>query len=216
MRPGAMKRARLSISVIVGEAFVEPEDFLDAERALQGSFGFCFVPIGVAIWIEQALAGGDERALPVHFDSAAFEDEIVPGEFNAGGARDLIGDFRVVRQLILAAPTVKAETDTASARKDRTGVSKPDVAERAGDDLRALRQSKLGAGFSFAAVRKHPHAITLPAIGERADHGGNFEACGFQVFTPEVGGGRPCGPDRLVGRPFCGNHAHRRTSSACK
>jgi len=104
------------------------------------------------------LAGGEERALSVHLDGAAFEDEIVARERNSGSACDLVGDFGVVGQLILAAPAIEAETGGAVAGEDGP-VSRNQMSPKAPGIISALCCS---ASFALAWASR-PKASTRTA-----------------------------------------------------
>ena len=73
----------MAVGMVVQEAVVEPDDLARAERLAQRRFGLRFGP-AVAIVIEQGLAGGEDRAVAVMLDGAAFQHEI---EFDGPACR---------------------------------------------------------------------------------------------------------------------------------
>ncbi len=66
--------------------------------------------VGVAVVVEEAGLGGEERAFAVDTDGAAFEDHVVSPEWDVEVAGDFIGDGVVfVPGVVLSTPGVESE-----------------------------------------------------------------------------------------------------------
>ena len=99
----------MAVGMVVQESVVEPDDPARAERLAERRFGFRFGP-GVAIVIEQGLAGGEDGAVAVMLDGAAFQHEIEFEGRRAGEQRDVVADRGVAGQVELAAPAIGPES----------------------------------------------------------------------------------------------------------
>ena len=65
--------------IVAGDSFAEPNDFGDAEIGAKLFLGGGAIQAGIAdlhFWVEQTFFGGEQRALTVGVDGAAFQDEI--------------------------------------------------------------------------------------------------------------------------------------------
>ena len=76
----------VAVGVVAGDAAAEPDDLLDAEIVVEGPLKLLAADAGVALlhFAEQALFGGQQDALAVGVDGAAFEDEpaLLAGKLN--------------------------------------------------------------------------------------------------------------------------------------
>src|SRR5215210_3236154 len=159
--------------------------------------------------MQQALLRGDERALAVHGDGSALEDEVarvdalLPQVLEHPG-----GDLHVVRVgMELLAPGVEAEVDPGPAagaveHEDRAGVAHPGVVDRDVDHIHALA----AGGACLLCLRRvgdHQHRLEgrhgvrdLGVVGLRRG----------EVLLPHVPAGGPGHERPLVRRPL-GRHA---------
>ncbi|MNE29203.1 hypothetical protein D3C80_1226770 [compost metagenome] len=99
----------MAVGVIVQQAVAQPDHNLGAHSIGERSLGGFGSPAGVAVLVQQALARGQDGALAVVVQGAAFEDKVVTRGRHTGKLGDLIGDLVVVRIVVLAAPAVDAE-----------------------------------------------------------------------------------------------------------
>src|SRR3546814_16594345 len=119
------------------------------------------------------------------------------------------GDGVVSWQAIFTAPSVESEIDggqpSLAPDEARRGVAQPDVAERRVMNARAGAPKRRFRISDGALVRrKHLDAFPAAAVVDRPDERADLLPRGRKIVQPEVGGGRPSGPDALVRRPFSG------------
>jgi hypothetical protein len=144
----------MAVGVVVAQAVAQPQHLAGAQGLGQRRLGGLLGPAGIAVGVQQALAGGQQRAQAVVLQRAALEDEVVAGP--GPRRRPAIWSATVViaLQLVLAAPAVEAEAGgpptlprrsgrCRAARCRRTGRGRPrpgDVASRRGRRPRPRRR----------------------------------------------------------------------------
>ena len=66
----------MPIGMIVDQALAKPDDPRRAKVAPQARFHVVLAQGRIAVWVEQALFGGEQHACPVAVDRASFEDPV--------------------------------------------------------------------------------------------------------------------------------------------
>ena len=103
----------MAAGLVVEDACAEPDRLFDSDIVGQRAFDLLARKAGIAVGIEQAFLGGDQRALAIDMDRAAFEHD---GRTIAVGALDLGhlgGD-----QIVLVPGEVKAPIEPAPGIED--------------------------------------------------------------------------------------------------
>ena len=198
------------VGIIVGQAFADPEEFVDRQAVADGGVKRGVVAAFGAVRIVLHGLGGEEQAVAGDFDAAAFELEGIAELPHAELRGDLSGDLVVERGLELAAPAVElpiGERELLRAvvlHEDRAVVAAPDVV--GGDvgqfDDGEVRLGGLELAFGFGA--QPAGGVDLHRL-EAADRGGELrELRGDEVVVagPERGVRRPREPRGGLGFPF--------------
>ncbi len=226
----------MAVGVIADHPFVEPDDALGAKRFAQDALDFLFAEARVAVRVEKALARRDDGPLAVDFDRAALGDERVEAaQARAGSLRDDLRDAIVLGERVFPAPAVEAkraggEADSPVIDKDRPRVAQPDIPDGrlVQADERGVRQAEahrlrrdprfLPAHQQLNALSAHPLALFVIGVREedRADQLCDLALRRREIFLPEIGGGRPADPHRLMRRPFGGLAAGRFHGRSCR
>ena len=167
----------------------------------------CALRPAIAIVVEQGLPRGEDRALTVMLDGAAFQHEVESADRRAGKPRDVVADGGVVGQVEFAAPAIgpKSQRDRAvfRSREDRARVAEPDIAVARRNDLGRAARARRGPR---PRLRRPPPAAHPVRSGSSARTSAATSRRGRrQVAVPLVRIGRPSGPDGLLRRPFRGN-----------
>lgn len=122
----------MTVRLVVQHAFAQPDDGFDVQVTLELRLDLRATETRVAIGIEQAFLGRDHRALPVHVDRAAFEDEWRPVTLAAFDLGDFLR-YRIVtvpgkiEAALQAAPRVELPVDAADAAAIVDDERRPDV-----------------------------------------------------------------------------------------
>jgi hypothetical protein len=66
----------VAVGIVAGDAAIEPDHLIDAEKIVKGLLQLRAADAGIALLYlaEQALLGGEQNARAVGVDGAAFED----------------------------------------------------------------------------------------------------------------------------------------------
>ncbi len=224
----------VAVGVVAGDALVEPEDFLDAEEIGEGFFDAVAGEVGVTLldFGEEAFFGGEDAAVAVDVDGAAFEDEALEfadvifavggeaGEFEIFG--DGGGEGVVEGVVVVFGPGVEFEIDQGSfgfrvssfefsLEEDGAGVAGPDAVGGLGvegdvGEVGVVAFKNFGDIFrkavAFGRLHKDVHAFGLR---EEADDLRVDPGDGFELVGPilvVVGPGDPC---RFMLGPFRGH-----------
>ena len=169
----------------------------------------------VAVGVEQALLGGDDRARAVAVDRAAFEDPVGLGEGQAGARGQPLADVLVAVEIVFAAPAVEAEAlrPAVACRVPRTigPVSRSQMSPNGstmtsanGASLRAL-----SAAPSWAATSRT--VSPLPPAWTASAKAATSRSAGFRSPSHSSGSlGKP------IHTASCGAHSGRgRRVSSC-
>ena len=107
----------MAICVIANKPFIKPDDFFGAKSSLQHCVHIFLAHARIAVFVQQALARGDERSFPVGFERPALADEII--ETDEGRPRqpgDDAGDAVILRQPVFPAPAIEAKLEAFTKR----------------------------------------------------------------------------------------------------
>ena len=146
----------MAVGVVVGQAFTDPEEFVDREPVADGSVERGVIPPFGAVRVILHGLGGEEQAVTRDFDAAAFEFERIAELLHAEARGDLAGHLVVERGLKLAAPAVEFPVGERELlglvvlHEDRAVVAAPDVV---GGDVSQFDDGKVGLGFLELAFR---------------------------------------------------------------
>ena len=88
-------------------------------------------------------------------------------------------------------------------RKDRPGVTQPDIAVAGWNDFRQRANRGRRRLFGLFTVGEQTDAIAV--LGQYANEPRDVAARRLQITIPFVGIGRPRSPDCVLGHPFGGN-----------
>ena len=140
----------VTVGLVVQHALAQPDDHLDVQVALELRLDLRARESWIAVGIEQAFLGGDHRALPVHVDRAALEDEGCTVALAALDLDDLLRHRIVavpgkVEAAAQAAPGVELPVDAADAaaivdHEGRADVAHPRIVAGEFDDAHRGRQ----------------------------------------------------------------------------
>ena len=204
----------VAVGLVVVEAVRQPDDALHRKVVAQGPLDLRLAQVRVAVVVEQAFLGGDQRAFAVDVDRAALEDEVVGAV--AGAPFDLedlachlvIALPGEVQAAFEAAPGVEAPVDAAYIAlvvddEGRAGVADPGIVAADFHDA------------DVAVVEACARVLVLPGAGADGDrleardglgHRGEGRLGRLAAVAPVVRAFRPDHPGLLVGFPF-GGHA---------
>ena len=201
----------VAVGFIHVDAFVQPDKAGDAQIVAQVSFDLLFGQVRVAVFVEQALGGGQAGAFAIDMDGAPFQNQRRVVASHAVLGQHLGSDLfilipRVVETALVAAPGVEAPihpTALAGSVGDNGG------AGIAGPAVIAVHfnQSDVGGHDGAGLLHKlgrHPHKDRggLPNGIRHLGEGGLREATGL---TPVVRAKRPDHPDGLLVCPLGGH-----------
>ena len=201
------------VGIVVGQAFADPEQFVDREAGADGGVERGVVAAFGAVRIVLHGLGGEEQAVAGDFDAAAFELERIAELLHAELGGDLAGDLVVERGLELAAPAVELPVGEREflrpvvLHEDRAVVAAPDVV---GGDVSQFDDGEVGLGgleLAFGFGAQLAGGVDLHRL-EAADRGGELrELRGDEVVVtgPERGVRRPREPRGGLGFPFRGH-----------
>lgn len=204
----------VAVGLVVVEAVRQPDDALHRKVVAQGPLDLRLAQVRVAVVVEQAFLGGDQRAFAVDVDRAALEDEVVGAVAGAPfDLEDLACHLVValpgeVQAAFEAAPGVEAPVDAAYIAlvvddEGRAGVADPGIVAADFHDA------------DVAVVEACARVLVLPGAGADGDrleardglgHRGEGRLGRLAAVAPVVRTFRPDHPGLLVGFPF-GGHA---------
>ena len=167
----------MAVGVVVQQAIAQPDDLLGTQSLGEGLFGLGVGPAGVAVAVQHALTRGQDGALTIVIDRAAFQNEVVAGEGRARLLADLVGHFIVVRQVVFTAPAVELERlgCCRCGVKDRARVTQPDVAETTGHHFDAIHTRKARARrLQRLFVADHQLDLLAASTRQRQNQGFNL------------------------------------------
>ena len=206
----------VAVGVVADNAFAEPEDLFHTKVIAQVVFDFLLGEVRVAILIEQARLGGEQRAFAVYFDGAALEDHGRGEKAHSEKLGDMLGYIVVeIARWIFAAPRVVAPIDDRHflvvADEDRSVIAAPRLVGGEGVEMDA--RVDRGFGFFergadvFFVVGGEDVDVDLFAFGEEFGEMGPKRGDGLErVGKADALGARPGEPGGVVARPF-GGHA---------
>ncbi len=201
----------VAVGLVHVDALVQPDKALHAQIVAQVRFDLRFAQVRIAVFVEQALGGGQAGAFAVDVDGAPFQNERRVVAIHAVlcqhlGRHLLVLIPRVVETTLVAAPGVEAPIHPTA------------LAGRVGDDGGAavagpaviavhFDQGDMGGHDGASLLHKlgrHPHKDRggLPNGIRHLGEGGLREATGL---TPVVRAKRPDHPDGLLVCPL-GRH----------
>lgn len=126
----------------------EPDHLADPEQSIQLLLDVLCAPPGVAIVVQDATAGDDRRALAVHLQRPAFEDEFGAQSAHLRTLQHLTRDQGVRIVLLLSSPSIEIEVHADELRtahdKYRSGVAHPQIVDVHLDDADALTGEACG------------------------------------------------------------------------
>ena len=206
-RDEAGQVVHVSVCVVVQQAVAQPKHRLGANGGLQrgGRDRLVLVPGRVAVRVQQALAGGQHRPLPVMIQRPALHDEVVPRQRHARMFADLTGDPFVARHVIFPAPAVELERRRRrrSRAEDRPGVAQPDVAELTGHHLDILDALKARPGVrQHLGLADHQLDLFTPRPGQGPHQPLDLVLRLFQRLEPVFGMAGPAHPHGAVRSPL--------------
>ena len=123
----------VAIRVIVGEAFPDPQEFIDGEAVADGGMERSIVAAFGPVRVVLHGFGREQQAVARDFDAAAFEFKRVAEFLEAEPRGNLAGDLVVERSLELPAPAVEFPVGEGEflgrivLHEDRTVVAAPHV-----------------------------------------------------------------------------------------
>ncbi len=199
--------------LVVGEAARQPDHTFDPEQGAEVGLDVRLREMRVAVGIEQALRGGQQRSLAVDVDRAAFEDlrpddasrtRLFEDEARQPG---VAGEALEDEAPGVEAPIHPGEPARTVDQERRPGVARPAIVEVAHHDVGdACRQPPRLVGV----LGPHHEAHRLMGRDGRYDARQGL-AGGAEPVLPRLGPARPRHPAALVGLPF-GRHAPSRRS----
>ena len=66
----------MAIGVVIDQAIVQPQHPVKTEIAVQPQFDIAARQLRIAVWVEQALLGGDDQTGAVAIERPAFEHPV--------------------------------------------------------------------------------------------------------------------------------------------
>jgi hypothetical protein len=208
----------MAVGVIAGDAAVEPEGARNAEPAFEEGFILFAAEAGIAFLdrAEEALFGGEEEALAVDVDGAAFKDDaatVPEGVFGleAGGAGGEFAGAVVAGPVVVLGPAVEVEFDggaggVGAVDEEGAEVAGPTAVGGGVDEgdtvVPGAGLTEEGAGLG-AKVAGDENADEFVA-GEDADDFAVEVGDGFEFTWPVGGFVGPGEPGGSVGFPFGG------------
>ena len=193
---------------VLGEALPQPHHPLDAQVVAQPLLDLLARQCRVAVGVQQALLGGQQRPLAVDGHRAALEHE---GRFVAAVAEAV--DEQPADRLVgvvrreLPTPRVEAEVHAGALAvtvedEDRSAVAQPRVVDRELDDLDVAGQR--GARLAGVLGVGADHGQRLER-GDRVGGGGVVGLGLTELGAPDLFATGPAHDGALVGRPL-GRH----------
>ena len=201
----------MAVGLVAEQAVRQPDHRLHRQMLAQHSFDLCAVQVRIAVGVEQAFLGGQQRALAVHVNGAAFQHEA--GRDVAGATLDaqhLAGHLAValpgpVQATVEAAPGVEVPVHAAHFAvavddEGRAGVAYPGViaAHLHQADVRLPAQSCAGV---LVLRGGHTDAHRLEARNGLG-HGAERRLGRLATQAPVVRAFRPEHPGLAVRFPF--------------
>ncbi len=203
----------VAVGIVVGQAFADPEEFIDRESVADGGVERGVIAAFGAVRIILHGLGGEEQAVAGDFDAAAFELKRIAKFLHAEARGDLAGDLVVERGLELAAPAVEFPVGEREflglivLHEDWAVVAAPDVV---GGDIGQFDDGKVSLGFlefAFGFGAQLARGVNLHRL-ELRNRGGELRELGGDeavVSGPERGVRRPGQPRGGLGFPFRGH-----------
>ena len=193
---------------VLDQALAEPHELLDAEMGPEDLLDRRPVERGIAVRVQEALLGGEQRAPAVGEDRATLEHDrnrhqLVP---------ELLGNQRAHRGITiprreLPTPGVEPEVErdappVLTVGVDRAAVAQPRVVERQLDHLDAgcARAPRL-VGL-FAGIGDHRHRLE---VGDRVRDRGVVGTRLLERLPPQLDSTRPAHQRSLMRLPFGGS-----------
>jgi len=191
----------------------QPDDHVHAERAAQLRLDLLAAHPRVAVRVQQALLGRDQRALAVDQERAALKDERGGERAHPEVRGDPVGQVGVVVVRVpAAAPGVEPEVDHRDlpgvvADEDRAAVAHPGVVDRDGErlDPRSAQVADLGL---VARVADHRERL------ETGDRAGDPGVVGLRVVEPVQPQLTPSGPGHQAARVRSPLRGHRESGGS--
>ena len=92
----------MAVGMVVHQAAAEPQDAVDAQILPQPRLDVLAREEGVPVGVQQALAGGQERPLPIVVQRSAFQNDVMAVQSDARGLSDLVGggSFHCISQQV--------------------------------------------------------------------------------------------------------------------
>ena len=197
----------VAAGLVVLQALTQPDDLAHAEVMRQPFLDLLAVEVGIAAGAQQALLGGQQRALAVDVDGAALEHH---GRLVAPHA-EALEQRRAERRVMLvgsagAAPGGDAPVrprDPARAVDEEAGgaVADPGIVDLEGLLLDPAAADERGVG-DVLGPRHQGHGLEL---GDDRGHPGVGLPGIVEALAPGLGAARPSHPAACVGLPF-GRH----------
>ncbi|MNO24862.1 hypothetical protein D3C76_146910 [compost metagenome] len=190
----------MAVGFVVEQAVRQPDDLIHSQMRAEHRFDFRTVQVRVAIAVEQALFGGDQRAFAVDVNRAAFKHETFSAVTRAAlDLEDLAADLRIaiprrVQAAVEAAPSVEVPVHTAHFAaivddESRAAVAYPSVI--AGHlDHADIRHVEARAGV-FILAGGHGHGDRF----KTRDSLGHRSMCSLRRFAAQTPVVRALGPD---------------------
>ena len=190
---------------------LQPDDVRDAERIDQQAIELRASHPGIAVRLEEARLGREQRAFAVDVDRAAFEHLAPHERGHVERARELLADAIVTRHHVLAAPSVEAEAHARAralrvADDDRRGVARPAVAvlHAMEADARNAREERARARFDVRVAHEQLDVL-VAVLGDRATETRVLDLRVLEQAAPLLGEVGEREPDRAMARPFGGH-----------
>ena len=211
----------MTVGVIVQQARRPARSLARSRGRAAASLPTCVAGQRVAVGVEQALLGGDDRARSVAVDRAAFQHPVRLGEWAVPAAPgEPFADVLVAIKIVFAAPAIEAEAlrRGASAPLPSTigPVSRSQISPNGstitsakGASLRAL-----SAAPSWAATSRT--VSPLPPAWTASAKAATSRSRLLEIAKPQLGIARKTDPHGFVRRPFregwrrIGSHGGRR------
>ena len=98
----------MAVGLVIRESVAQPDHLADAGIERERFLDLLLREIGIAVRVQQSLLGGEQGALAVHMDRAAFAHQRRAIDLQALTLQHAAGEFRVVREgKIFVAPGVE-------------------------------------------------------------------------------------------------------------
>ena len=195
------------VRLVVVDAAAQPYHHVNPEMVAQQLLDLAAPETGVAVLVQQAFLGGEQRALPVHVDRAALEHERRAVAIGALDFADLVCDCIVeVARGVQATPGVEQPVDAATPtarieHESGSDVAHPRIVARQLDDPHHRWQARARVAV---LARRDADGHRLAGGNCSSDRGeGVLRRAGAE--PPVVGALGPQQPAAIVRREFAGH-----------